>query len=81
MTIEHEFRETDDRCKHCGVPRATHEATPEQCIRSHSATTVLRPEPEERQYAVYDAGTISARLAELKAEREAVWSQTEEPSV
>jgi hypothetical protein len=32
----------------------------------------LRPEPSLRQYAVDDRDTISARLIELQAERDAV---------
>ncbi len=73
---EHVFPEGHDHCVHCG----TWKGNPGRTICPHGAPAVseLRPEPTERQYAVYDQNTISARLVELRSEREAAWNTVKE---
>ena len=79
MTIEHEFRETDDRCKWCGAPKAWHATTPQNCVPRWGAAPADRPAGALREYAIYDQDAIHAGIVRLREEREAVWSQTEEP--
>jgi hypothetical protein len=74
MTPEHMFPEGDGeavRCIHCGTLREHHERSPQNCVRHPIAPEPLRPEPARRAYAVDDRATIPARIAELRADREA----------
>lgn len=74
--MDHEFSSTDQRCVHCGTLRAQFDAAPEKnpCPRRGPEPSGVRPEPTARRYAVDDSDTISARLAELRAERDAAWN-------
>ncbi len=73
---EHAFSEADDRCVHCGTLRTQFEAAPDKspCPARGPTLPGLRPEPALRKLAADDVDVISARMAELKAERESVWS-------
>ena len=75
----HTFPENNGgRCVHCGTLASQTERTACPGPSARLAAPTLRPEPAERRYAVYDQAAISARLAELKADREAVWNTIEE---
>ncbi len=73
---DHQFSEADDRCIHCGTLRTQFEAAPDKspCPVRWPVPTGLCPEPALRKLAADDADTISARMAELKAAREAAWN-------
>jgi hypothetical protein len=75
--MEHEFSDADDRCIHCGTLKEHHERTPQPCPY-RAAPSDLRPEPSLRVPAADDSDTISARIKELRAEREAAWASSEE---
>jgi len=69
---EHVFPEGKDRCIHCN----TWNGNPQRTLCPHRpdpAVSGMRPEPALRTMAVEDDG-IAARLAELRAEREAGWN-------
>jgi hypothetical protein len=71
----HEFPGRDQPCKHCGATFGSEQT----CVpHSDAPDASMRPEPIERQYAVNDAKTISARLVELQAERDAATNYVED---
>ena len=79
MTLEHEWRETDQRCKHCGTPKAMHEAQAQNCVPRYDPAVALRPEPGLREYAVNDQDAIYAGIVRLREERDAARNYVEEP--
>jgi hypothetical protein len=78
MMSGHEFSVIDERCVHCGTLKTQHELKAQPCPRRAKVPSDLRPEPNLRQPAADDADTIHARIAQLKAEREAAWNTIEE---
>ena len=74
--MDHAFSDVDQRCVHCGTLRAQFDADPAKnpCPRAGPQPSGLRPEPALRGYAVDDSDTISARIAELRRDRETAWN-------
>ncbi len=72
---DHFFPEGTDNCLHCGTLKAQTErkVCPGPKL-AQAAAASLRPKPALRGHAVDDSDTISARIAELRAEREAGWN-------
>jgi len=77
---QHEFATGgDERCRHCGTPRARHDQAAQPCVPRWSGTEKLMPEPARRTYASEDFDAIGARLVELAKEREAQLDEPAEP--
>ncbi len=69
QTIAHDFG-IADRCIYCGTTRTHHANVPQVCVpRWSKEEGAPRGKPAS---AVDDADTITRRLAELKAERDAL---------
>jgi hypothetical protein len=66
LLAKHEF--ADGWCLHCGL-KENENAEQYGCLQRAIPKDELMPEPKRREYAVEDAGTISARLVELEKER------------
>jgi len=71
VTNEHEFEPLSQRCVHCGTTSVHHARVAQPCVPQWGKEA-LRPEPARREYAVEDAATISARIAEFRAERDMI---------
>lgn len=63
-----------DPCKWCGAVKPGSEIT---CV-TRAAPPTLRPEPARREPACEDAAAITARMTELRIEREAAWNTSDE---
>lgn len=61
------------RCVYCGTMRREEGGSPLSCFSRE-----VQPEPELRGIACEDGDAISARLAELAAERQAILNRPEE---
>ena len=84
--IEHQFPDEQDatRCVHCGTTNALHKAQAQNCVPWWEGKEYPAPRPTHTgrsigDFAADDAGTISARLRELEAERLAIVNRPAEP--
>ena len=75
---EHSFPEGLEHCVHCGTWKGNPQRTICPGGTGHVAPSELRPEPALRLPVADDADTIHARIAELRAAREASWNTAEE---
>lgn len=72
MIREHEVGE-DGRCKHCGALKP--DPVENTCVERVEIVSGDRPEPARREYAIEAVDLIGARLAELRAERDAAMNE------
>jgi hypothetical protein len=78
---EHAVAEGASFCTHCGTTTAAI-AVGKGCIWRElpdERSTIMRPEPALRPVASEDSEAISARLAELRAERDAAINRKDDP--
>ena len=81
--IQHEWRPTDERCIHCGTPRALQDVKAQNCVPrwQHGEPAPWRATHTGRSvgdFAADDADTIQRRLVEIEAERIAAINRPEE---
>ncbi len=87
MTIDHEWPvppTADDRCVRCGTMKALHDAKPQNCVpqwaHGEERPRAIHTGQSGGDFAADDAATISARLRELEAERDAARNAPLAPS-
>ena len=78
--LQHILDEKGGNCKICGTSVAQMKAGYTCVWRDvpDDRDRVIRPEPKEREYGIYDSETIFSRLNELKVEKDGMINHVDE---